>query len=314
MKMKGTPMKIKRHLAPVAGALLLVTGGASIALLGGGEATAAGTPSSAFGLELNIAGNTALDRTPSVVSTDGKPVTDSLVDLPVAPLLDGGLVVASAQNGSASAKVTGLGVGQDLLNTLGLSGDTTKPLVDACKQITDALAPVGGVTGTINDTLLKGLDDALTQIGNATSGTGLDLSALGALKLDKLLPTQLYGLCEVLSGKLKLVGADSVVAECNGKTGNVTIAGLKALGLPVEIGTDAVNKKVEIPGLLNLTINRQTANADGTFTVDALYLNLLGQVELTVSSATCGNVTTNEIEPSDAPSPTPVESHVPVTG
>lgn len=316
--MKGNPMKKTRILASVTSAVVLVTGATAFAVLGGGgSATAAGIPSSAFGLELEIAGNTAIDATPSVTSTDGKPVTDSLIALPSNPLVTGGVINASAENGKATANVAGLGVGDGLLSQLPAA--LTGPLGTACQQLTAVLnGPVGDITTGINQLISGPLGQALNQLATATGSAGIDLSALGALDLSKLLPEQLDGLCDVLSGKTKLVGATAVEAQCTGDTGTTTIADLKALGLPVNIDTNKANASVSIPGLLTLTVNRQTKNADGTFTVDALYLNLLGQVDLTVASATCGNVTTDTgpttPTETDAPTPTPVESHVPVTG
>ncbi|UUW89082.1 choice-of-anchor P family protein [Pimelobacter simplex] len=307
-------MKIKRHLAPVAGALLLVTGAASVALLGGGSATAAGNPSSAFGLELTIADNTAIDKLPSVVSTNGTEVTDELIDTDTLnPLLSGGVVQVKAKNGNALANVTGLGVGDGLLSQL--PPDVKSQLDNVCKTIVDALGPL---TDPINQQvvgpLLTQLNGVLKTISDATDGSPLNLSLLGALDLSNLTSLQLNGLCDVLAGRTKIVNAGTVIAECTGDTGKTTIADLKALGIPVNIPVTEPNAKVEIPGVVTITANEQIANADGTFTVNALHLNLLGQIDLTIASATCGEVTTDRESPSEAPSPTPVESHVPVTG
>ena len=313
--MKGTSMKIKRHLAPVAGALLLVTGAASLAVLGGGSATAAGNPSSAFGLELTIADNTAIDKLPSVVSTDGSEVSDELIDTDTLnPLLSGGVVQVKAKNGSASANVTGLGVGDGLLSQL--PTELTGQLESACKTLVDALGPLTEpVDQQVVGPLLSQLNGVLKSISDATDGSPLDLSLLGALDLGKLTSLQLNGLCDVLAGKTKIVNAGTVIAECNGTTGKTTIADLRALGVPVTIPVTEPNAKVEIPGVVSITANEQVKNADGTFTVNALHVNLLGQIDLTVASATCGEVTADlPEEPSQAPVPTPVESHVPVTG
>ncbi|KRA29406.1 hypothetical protein ASD81_20670 [Nocardioides sp. Root614] len=315
MKMKGIPMKNTRTLASVASALVLVGGGASLALLGGGGvAVAAGEPSSAFGLELTIADNAVLDQIPAVESTDGKVVTDSLIGLPANPVASGGVVNVSAENGKASSSVTDLGVGDGLLAQL--PSEITDQLGTVCDQLSAGLDPV---TGAINDallgTLLPQLGGLLDQIADATDGTPLDLGLLGALNLSSLTDLQLDGLCDVLSGDTQLVGADAVIAECNGDTGTTVITDLAALGLPVDIDVSEPNATLDIAGLVTITANRQTANADGTFTVDALHVSILGQIELTVASATCGEVTSDEeTDPSDAPTPTPIESHVPVTG
>ncbi|GAA3552654.1 hypothetical protein [Nocardioides daeguensis] len=316
-------MKNKRHLAPVAGALLLVAGAAtSAALLTGGSATAAGNPSSAFGLELSIAGNGVIPRTPAVTSTDGSLKSDSLIALPTNPVASGGIVNASAQNGAASASVADLAVGQDLLKTIDPQGTLTGQLNTACTQLVGQLGPVLDPVNTqVLGPLLTQLQGVLDQVATSTKDTPLNLGALGALDISKLTNGELGGLCDVLAGKLKLVGAGAVEAKCTGDAGTTTIADLRALGLPVDVDTKLANQAIKIPSMagvppiIELVVNRQTANADGTFTVDALYLNVLDQIKLTVASATCGNVTTGRsLTPGDAPAPKPVKEHVPVTG
>ncbi len=314
-------MMNKRKLAPVAGSLLLLAGAAaSVSLLTGGSATAAGSPSSAFGIELSIANNGVIPKTPSVTSTDGTVKTDSLIALPSNPVASGGVVNATAQNGAASASVTDLAVGDGLLANL--PADVTGQLKSGCDTL---LTQAGAVTGPIGSglgTALTGLQGALDQIANATKNTPLNLSALGALDITKLTDlSQIKALCDVLGGKLKVVGAGAVEAKCAGNTGTTTIADLKALGLPVNVDTKQANQKVKVfdiagvPPVVELIVNRQTANADGTFTVDALYVNILDQVKLTVASATCGNVTSDKAPvPGQAPAPKPVKKHVAVTG
>ncbi|TWG96260.1 hypothetical protein L615_004400000240 [Nocardioides sp. J9] len=309
-------MKKTRTLASAAGAVVLVTGAASFAVLGGGTATAAGQPSSAYGLSLSIAGNAVIgEDTVQVESTDGSLVEDELIGLPDNPVASGGVITVSAKNGNARAAVTDLGVGDGLLSAL--PSELTSQLGSACDTLVGALDPLtGAIDDTLLGTLLPQIGGLLDQIADATDGTPLDLSLLGALNLSELTSLQLGGLCDVLRGDDQLVGADAVVAECNGDTGTTTVTDISALGLPLDIDVDEPNAKVEIPGLLTVTANEQVANADGTFTVNALHVNLLGQVDLVIASATCGEVI-NDVDdpgPSDAPSPTPVESHVPVTG
>lgn len=299
-------MKKTRTLASAASAVVLVTGAAAFAVLGGGAASAAGEPSSAFGLDLTLAGNSVVDHTPAVESTDGKLVTDSLADVPLAPVAEAGVVTVSAKNGEARASVADLSAvlldGQ--LAALDTLGEQLQPLCDVLDQIPLA-DTVNQVTGTLQTSLLGPLAEALDP--------NIDLSLLTALDLEELLPAQLGDLCDfALSGNL--LGASAVVAECNGDTGTTTIEGLNGL-VGSLVDTNEPNSSIAIPGVVEVTVNRQTKNADGTFTVDALYVNLLDAVELTVASATCGEVTSDgPTDPSDAPTPTPVESHVPVTG
>lgn len=298
-------MKKTRTLASVAGALALATGVASVALLGGGNAVAAGTPSSAFGLDLILAGTPVVEKTPAVESTDGSAVSDSLVDVPLAPVAEAGVVAVSAENGAARASVADLSAvlldGQ--LAALDTLGEQLQPLCDVLDQIPLADA-VNQVTGTLQESLLGPLADALDP--------AIDLSLLTALDLEELLPEQLGDLCDfALTGNL--IGASAVVAECSGDTGTTTIEGLNGL-VGSLVDTNEPNSAIAIDGVIEVVVNRQTANADGTFTVDAIYVNLLDQIQLTVASATCGEVTNDDSDPSDAPTPTPIETNVPVTG
>ncbi|MCX6399483.1 MAG: hypothetical protein NTX33_06095 [Propionibacteriales bacterium] len=304
-------MKNTRTLASVASALVLVTGGASLALIGGGgTAVAAGQPSSAFGLELNLAGNAVIDRTPFVESTDGAPVTDSVIDLPVDPLLDAGLITASAENGAAESSVANLDVVllDGPLAALDTLGEQLAPLCDVLDQI-----PVDDLTGVLTGPNGNLLPDLLGPVVEALD-PAIDLSLLTALDLSDVTSGQLGDLCDFATTG-NLLGADAVTASCTGDTGNTVIEGTNGL-VGSLIDTNTPNSSVAIPGVVEVTVNRQTANADGTFTVDAIYVNLLDQLELTVASATCGEVDGDEEtdDPSDAPTPTPIETNVPVTG
>ncbi|TYL51824.1 hypothetical protein FXB39_08650 [Nocardioides sp. BGMRC 2183] len=313
-------MKFTRLIAATGSTLALVAGGVCVALVGGsGTASAAGQPSSAFGLELTGAGTAVIDRIPSVTSKDGKQVEDSLIAIPDNPLLTGGVVNVSARNGKASSSVTDLGIGGGILEQAPQLAELFTQLQPACDALDQI--PLGTIADQIIDpatgTLLPQL---LEQVVNGAGQAGLDLSLVTALDLSELLPDQLGDLCDLAAGS-DLIEADAVTSECNGNTGTVAIADLAVAGLSPRIDTNAPNKSVSIPGLLTLTVNRQTKNSDGTFTVDALYLNLFDQVELTVASSTCGEVTSrtpnpeDPDDPSDAPTPTdPITTNAPVTG
>ncbi|NHA01993.1 hypothetical protein G5V59_26735 [Nocardioides sp. W3-2-3] len=268
---------------------------------------------------LEIAGNTAIDATPSVTSTDGKPVTDSLIALPSNPLVTGGVINASAENGKATANVAGLGVGDGLLSQAARRAHRPArhrvPANHHGPQRPGRRHHDRHQPGLISGPLGRALDQAGHRYRKRwhrperSRRSGPVQAPAHAGSAD----------CATCSrARPRLIGATAVEAQCTGDTGTTTIADLAALGLPVNIDTNKANASVSIPGLLTLTVNRQTKNADGTFTVDALYVNLLGQVDLTVASATCGNVTTDTgpttPTETDAPTPTPIESHVPVTG
>ena len=308
-------MKFKRQLAAVGGTLALVTAGASVALVGGlSSSHAAQAPSSAFGLVAT--GPIPIQKTPTVVSTDGKLATNSLIALPSNPLLSGGVVNVKAANDFAHSDVTNLSVIGNGLNGLAsqLSALTSQlqPVCDALKQV-----PLSQVTGAVNSGLGTLDLSVLGPILDAVSGpTGIDLSLVKAVDLSKLLPEDLTGLCKVLAGTAGVVGADAVTTECHGHTGTFNVANLNLLGLPINVDTNQKNAKVEIPGVVKIETNRQTVNSDGTFTVDGIVIDLpiLQNQEIIVTSATCGRVTTRTPPTTSAPTPTPTHTKAPVTG
>ena len=200
-------MKKTRTLAAAAGALALVTGAASLTLLGGGSASAAGEPSSAFGLSLTAAGTDVIAPTPAVESTDGDLVTDSLVTLPDNPLITGGVVEVSAENGKASAGVTGLNVGGGLLEQVPQLADLFTQLAPVCDALDQI--PLGTITDQIIDPVTGTLlPDLLGPIVDAVN-PAIDLSLVTALDLSDLLPDQLGDLCNVVVGG-ELVDAPEV--------------------------------------------------------------------------------------------------------
>lgn len=311
-------MKFKRQLVAVGSAAALVAAGASVALIGGASgSSAAEVPSSAYGIQAT--GLLALGPLPSVTSNDGKLVTDSLIGLPDNPLLNGGVVNVQAENDAAESDVTNLKLSGSVLDQL---TGALAPLTSQLGPVCDALGQVdlSAVTGTITDATgtldLGALTDVLNQVGGAT---GIDLSAVSALDLSQLLPTQLSGICDALAGNAGLLNVGAVTTECHGKTGSVSIADLTALGLPLNIDTSKANSSISVPGVLTVTVNKQTTNPDGTFTVEGLEVNVLDQLKLVVTSATCGHISSRPTPPpteptSDAPTPVPFHTHAPVTG
>jgi hypothetical protein len=308
-------MKLKRQLAAVGGALALVAGGASVALVGGmSTSSAAETPSSAYGL--TATGLIPIQKTPSVVSTDGKLVTDSLVAIPSNPLLSGGVVNVQAENDNAEADVSNLNVGDGLLSQIPGLSDQLAPVCDALKQVslTQLQGAVNQVGGLIDTGALG------TLLNQVSGGTGIDLSAVSAIDLSQLLPKDLSGLCDALTGNTGLVHVGAVTTECHGTNGNYTgtlsVTDLGVVGLPVNIDTSKANTKVEVPGIATIWVNRQVQNPNGSFTVDGLVIKLLDQAEITITSATCGHITGRVVptQPTHAPKPTPTHTNAPVTG
>ncbi|GHE77110.1 hypothetical protein GCM10017786_03010 [Amycolatopsis deserti] len=104
-------------------------------------------------------------------------------------------------------------------------------------------------------------------------------------------------------GALGTIKADAVTAECHatqdGNAGSATLAGLN-LGVLGTVGANpAANTVVNVGALgvnvASITFNEQISNPDGSLTVNAIHVRLLGGVigslgsgDVVVSSATCG--------------------------
>lgn len=322
---------MKKSLTAAVSALALVASAASVALIGGSVAShAAGTPSSAFALELRVAGNDiiARDMVASVESTDGSLVTDEAASVPDNPLgLNLGLFQVEAENGRASASVADLEL--NLVGALiendptGLGAEGFAALGDACNNVAAAVAPLDEALTQITGPAGTTLQELFGQLGAGTADTPLTLDLLEGLELpqnleDVNLQNIVGGLCDVLEG-LGAIDIGAIQAECNGDSGTGTIA-LAGLGQEFQTVVDNIaNSALGIEDVAMITPNRQTANPDGTFTVDGLHVDLFdGQLELTVASATCGEVTADQPDrpdgPKDAPTPKPVPGDLPVTG
>ncbi|HEU5152800.1 MAG TPA: choice-of-anchor P family protein [Iamia sp.] len=114
-------------------------------------------------------------------------------------------------------------------------------------------------------------------------------------------------------GGLLALNAGSITAECTASstgepTGRARLAnaGVTSLGIAVvALDSDpAPNTVVGVQGVLDLTLNGQTVNPDGSITVTALSFSLLGQGLIEIGQVTCGP---NEVA---APIPlVPAEGH-----
>lgn len=299
---------MQKSRAGAVGALVLVAATVTTATVTATvtTATAAGTPSSAYGL--GASGLIPLDPLPEVVSRDGARVSDALAEVPGNPLLTASALAVSAENGRATSGVVDLAVGGGVLEQLPVDlGEQLAPVCDQLGQV-----DLDEVTDSLGKLVVDPLQDALNE---GTADSPIDLSAITSLDFSRLVPGDLSGLCAVLDGGA-LVAADAVEASCTGSGGGVEIVNLRALGLPIEIDTSRVGTAVEVPGVIKVTVNRQTQRADGTFSVDALVIDLFGQQEVVVASATCGRVTSDRVpgEGDRAPAPVPVHGSLPVTG
>ena len=97
---------------------------------------------------------------------------------------------------------------------------------------------------------------------------------------------------------LSTLSATSVGSSCSFDTdtgtvsGTTTIAGgnVATTGLPgiTLAANPAPNTNVSVPGIASITLNRQTTAGDGTLTVDAIFVTLLGSTQtLTIGTSVC---------------------------
>jgi hypothetical protein len=111
----------------------------------------------------------------------------------------------------------------------------------------------------------------------------------------------------VLSAKL-------IAARCDDGAGSSRLVDVRLAGRGIQAG-GSPNSRLTVPveglGDVQVTVNKQVRNADGTVTVTGLELAVraLGKSQVVdISSATCAGA------PGEAPRPTPVPSDLPVTG
>ncbi|WP_233158007.1 choice-of-anchor P family protein [Actinokineospora bangkokensis] len=94
----------------------------------------------------------------------------------------------------------------------------------------------------------------------------------------------------------------TLASECTatpaGVTGSATVVDLDLAGLGRLPLDGSPNQRLGIPGVLELVVNEQVTAADGTLTVNALHLRLLGgpaaqlgSGDVILASSTCGRVT-----------------------
>lgn len=81
-------------------------------------------------------------------------------------------------------------------------------------------------------------------------------------------------------------------ATQDGNTGGTRLVGLQSGPLTDPIGASpSPNTVINVPGIASVTINEQISNGDGSLTVNAIHIRLLGSIgtgDVIISSATCG--------------------------
>jgi nucleoid-associated protein YgaU len=114
----------------------------------------------------------------------------------------------------------------------------------------------------------------------------------------------------VLSAKL-------ITATCDGGAGSSRLVDVRLAGHAIQAGASP-NSRITVPvqglGGVQVTVNKQVHNADGTTTITGIELAVqaLGKSQvIDISSATCAGA---PAAPGEAPRPSPVPSDLPVTG
>lgn len=260
--------------------------------------------SSAFGV--SVAG---APGQPSVEYHGGKTRTGGgQVPAEPGPLAAGGVLALSAGNDRATAKVTDLTLGQSVEGLPPELKDGVANLTQACtvfEQAGDADQGVGP------------LNDAIDQVQGIGQVVDLPTAEVATTFCHALLDAHMLSLAEV----------GTLMTECDGSSGTVTLSDVEVLGakqpvLAGEVGKDTQLLPAELADVARITLNHQTLDGD-EFTVEGLRVEIGGQEVAVLASATCGGPiahapapapATKHTHPKPAPVPTPTQTSAPVTG
>lgn len=257
------------------GALGAATAVAAL-LIGSATGYAASTPSEAYGAFIT----SVIDPPqPYVQWTDGATQEANLAELPENPLLALELAEVSAGDSVASVQLANVDV------------------------VPGAEAP-------------PELDPLIEQLEELCANLPEDQSPIPP---PEGLPDDLQELCLLIADPPEmdaLVSIDALKVACEGDTGTVEILGLTLLGQEIDIPVNPPpNSGEQIPEnpLLSLTLNKQTSTDDG-FTVQGVAINIGGEFDIVLASATCGKPVEDEPDKPTATKPAPVTTGLPVTG
>ena len=283
--------------AGLAGLALTTATGLMVATSGATNAAPA-TKSSAYGLAIYADGKEEFPPTPYVESTDGSTQTQG-GEIPENPVVYGGVAALSAGNDEASVRVADLTVGEALAE---LPPELTGP-------VGELEAACAGLEETPGEQIPPILSEL--PIGGVEQPTEEEIVSFCEGLLDEVIPN--------------LAEIKTLDVRCDGDSGSVTVAGVEVLGAEVpfagEVPEDTTLLPAESP--VNITLNRQTAGSDGSYTVDGIVATLgpEGEGEIVIGSATCGEPIAappgdggGDPAPPAAPAPTPVAANAPVTG
>jgi hypothetical protein len=114
--------------------------------------------------------------------------------------------------------------------------------------------------------------------------------------------------------------AKLITARCDDGGGSSRLVDVKLAGHGIQVGASP-NSQITVPveglGGVQVTVNKQVHNKDGSVTITALELAVqaLGKSQtIDISSATCAAAPAASGDGNEAPKPTPVPSDLPVTG
>jgi hypothetical protein len=285
-------------VAMTAAALLVVT-----------APTASGdhqSSSSAYGV--------AVGGTPGqpTVTSDGSETRAAGGQLPaeLGPLASGGVLTLTAGDDHASAKITDLTLGH-------AAAQLPQQLKDGLANLTQACTVVGQAGPA--DQAIAPLNTALDQLPGVGQVVQLPTVEAATTFCEGLLDADILSLARV----------GSLLTECRGTTGTVTLSDVAVLGAPQPLLAGAVPPDTqllppELAAVARITLNHQRTDGED-FTVDGLRIEVGGNEVAVLASATCGGPTphvpevqeepTSQVEPPKAaPVPDPVQASVPVTG
>jgi len=199
-----------------------------------------------------------------------------LTGLVAAALLVAGALPASAAPGDGSAygasvSITLVGIGPIT------AGKFAQAHTDGPTEDSLAEAAVPGVLELgVVDTRAT-LDESTGQVDSSASSADLKLTLLANNPITA-----------------KLVQASCTATQA-GVTGNTRLVELDAGTLGAVDASPSPNTRIDVPDVLSITFNEQIANPDGSLTVNAIHVRLLGgnlaklgSGDVIVSSATCG--------------------------
>jgi hypothetical protein len=180
--------------------------------------------------------------------------------------LAGGVLVASALPAAAASPNRAYGASAGGLISHGPIAEATFP---GTSPVTVASASIAGLltTSVITDT--AGPTSASSTVHRVRAGLG---------KLVSLTAASVTSSCSFNTNTGRVSGTAGIT---NGKVTN----GITTISLA---SNPAPNTTVSVPGIATITLNRQTTALDGTLTVQAIHVSLLGSTQtLSIGVSVC---------------------------